>query len=169
MTDRNVVLTGFMGTGKTTVGRVLAELLDYEFADTDRIIEERHGPIPAIFAEHGEGVFRQYERDVADELAGRTGLVIATGGRLMLDAVNAEALGADGDVFCLVASIETILERVAPAGETSSRPMLGDDARAAIERLLAERAPSYASFLAVGTDGREPVDIAEEIAEAIGT
>ena len=85
----NVILTGFMGTGKTTVGRLLAERFDYEFVDTDRVIEQRHGPIPEIFRDHGEGEFRRLERDVADELSERDRLVISTGGRLMVDAVNA--------------------------------------------------------------------------------
>ncbi len=84
----NVVLTGFMATGKTTVGRLLAERLGYEFVDTDQLIEQRHGPIPAIFRESGEGEFRRLERSVADELAARRQLVISTGGRLLLDAVE---------------------------------------------------------------------------------
>jgi shikimate kinase len=168
MVERNVVLTGFMGTGKSTVGRVLAEQLGHGFADTDGIIEARYGPIPAIFAEHGEGTFRRYERDVAEELAGRRGLVIATGGRMMIDAVNAERLAATGDVFCLSATIDTILERVAPAGDAASRPMLaGDDVRGSVERLLAERAPVYAAFRVVDTDGRTPHDIAAEIAALV--
>lgn len=168
MADRNVVLTGFMGTGKTTVGRVLAELLGYQFVDTDRVIETQHGAIPAIFAEQGERAFRRYERDTAEELAARRGQVIATGGRMMIDAVNAEHLSATGDVFCLVASVDTIFERVAPDGDVGARPMLaGDDPRATVERLLAERAPAYAAFRAVDTDGREPADIAAEIAAAV--
>ena len=167
MADRNVVLTGFMGTGKTTVGRVLAARLGYEFVDTDDVIESRHGPIPTIFAERGEDAFRRYEREVAGELAARWGLVIATGGRMMIDAVNAECLGATGDVFCLVASIDTILERVA-AGGAASRPMLaGDDVRERVERLLAERAPGYATFRSIETDGREPADVAAEIATTV--
>ncbi len=60
--DANVVLTGFMGTGKTTVGRLLADRLGFEFVDTDQLIEQRHGPIPLIFREHGEGEFRRLER-----------------------------------------------------------------------------------------------------------
>lgn len=169
MADRNVVLTGFMGTGKTTIGRALAAQLGYEFVDTDDVIEARHGPIPAIFAEHGEGTFRRYEREVAEELAGRHGLVIATGGRMMIDAVNAEHLSGTGEVFCLVATIDTILDRVAPEGDAGPRPMLdGDDVRGTIERLLAERAPVYATFRAVETDGRAPDDIAAEIAALVG-
>ncbi len=164
MVDRNVVLTGFMGTGKTTVGRVVAERLGYEFADTDAVIEARHGPIPTIFAEHGERAFRRYERDVADELADRHGLVIATGGRMMVDAVNAQRLAATGDVFCLVATIDTILERVATGDGAESRPMLaGEDVRGRIEHLLAERAEAYGAFRSIDTDGRDPAAVANEI------
>lgn len=122
MATRNVVLTGFMGTGKTTIGRLLASRLGFEFVDTDAVIVERHGSIPAIFAERGEGAFRRMERDVADELAGRRGLVVATGGRMLVDAVNAERLGGTGDVFCLVASVDTILERVDADGAAAVRP-----------------------------------------------
>ncbi|MCY4663604.1 MAG: hypothetical protein OXC00_02945, partial [Acidimicrobiaceae bacterium] len=78
--QKNVVLTGFMGTGKTTVGRILAEHLGFDFVDTDAVIESRAGPIPEIFERAGEPGFRELERSVARELAGRTGLVIATGG-----------------------------------------------------------------------------------------
>ena len=66
----NLILTGFMGTGKTTVGRLLSDLLDMEFVDTDALIESRHGPIPGIFLELGEVGFRDLERDIAGELAG---------------------------------------------------------------------------------------------------
>ena len=167
MSDRNVVLTGFMGTGKTTVGRAVAELLGFEFVDTDDVIVERHGPIPAIFSELGEDAFRQFERDVAAELAGATRLVISTGGRLMVDRVNAEQLGATGDVVCLTASIDTILDRVSGDG-TDQRPMLaGCDTRERLERLLAERAPAYAAFSPVVTDDRDPVEVARAVIEVV--
>ena len=74
-TAGNIVLTGFMGTGKTTVGRLLAERLGFEFVDTDHMIEADHGPIPLIFAEQGEAAFRAIESAVAVELAGRGGHV----------------------------------------------------------------------------------------------
>jgi shikimate kinase len=168
MAERNVVLTGFMGTGKTTVGRVVAGRLGYEFIDTDAVIVERHGPIPAIFAEHGEGAFRQMEREVATELAGRTGLVIATGGRMLVDAVNAERLGATGDVFCLVASVDTILERVGGDGAAAARPLLaGDDAAARVGHLLSERDDAYRRFRQVDTDRRTPDEVAAEIIELV--
>ncbi len=86
--EQNLVLTGFMGTGKTTVGRMLAEKLGMEFVDTDELIESRHGPIPRIFADRGESEFRAIEQEVARELGERSGLVIATGGRMVLDDDN---------------------------------------------------------------------------------
>ena len=162
----NVVLTGFMGTGKTTIGRILATRLDYDFVDTDELIERRHGPIPQIFREHGEGEFRRLEREVAAELAERDRLVISTGGRLMLDAVNAAALGATGHVVCLTASVDTILTRVADDDSPVERPLLaGDEVRGTITRLLADRAEAYARFEQVDTEGRTPDEIADEIAD----
>lgn len=169
MSDRNVVLTGFMGTGKTTVGRALADRLGREFVDTDRLIEERYGPIPTIFAEHGEGAFRRYEREVASELADRRRLVIATGGRMMIDAANAQRLGATGDVVCLVASLDTILGRVDVDGAGATRPLLrGDDVRTRVADLLAERTEAYRAFLQVDTDGRTPDEVAVAIVEHLG-
>ena len=164
---RNIVLTGFMGTGKTTVGRLLADRLGHEFVDTDALIESRHGPIPAIFGEHGEGWFRRLERDLAAELSERRGLVIATGGRMMVEAGNADALGSTGTVVCLTATVATLVERLTP--ELSSRPMLaGHDPAARIAALLAERAPAYARFTPVATDGRSPSEIADEILAVVG-
>ncbi len=161
---RNVVLTGFMGTGKTTVGRLLADSLGYEFVDTDAVIEERHGPIPEIFRLHGEALFRTFEYEVAVDLGERDGLVVSTGGRLMLDPANAAVLGASGDVFCLVASVDSILTRVVTDDGVRSRPLLaGDGVRERIESLLAERADGYARFTQIDTDGRSPADIAVEI------
>jgi shikimate kinase len=162
----NIVLTGFMGTGKTTVGRAIADRLRMVFVDTDAVIEERHGPIPTIFAEHGEERFRELERDVARELSERPGLVVATGGRMMVDPANAEALGETGLVVCLTATVDTIYKRVRDGIE--SRPMLGgDDAKGRIAQLLAERQPSYERFVQVITDGRSIDDIVDEIV-AIG-
>lgn len=160
----NVVLTGFMGTGKSTVGRLLADRTGRTFVDTDAVIEERHGPIPEIFAEHGEAAFRRFEREVAAELAAREGLVIATGGRLLLDPENEAALTGTGRVFCLVASVDTILSRVAPDGSAPGRPLLaGADARERIAALLAGRAAGYARFEQVDTDGRSPAEVTDEL------
>jgi shikimate kinase len=164
---RNIVLTGFMGTGKTTVGRLLASRLGYELVDTDELIEDRRGPIPQIFLEYGEDEFRRLEREVATELAGRRGLVISTGGRLMVDPVNAETLGATGDVCCLTATVDTLAERLTAAG-AAARPMLaGHDLRSRLRELLDERAPAYDRFTQVTTDGRDPEQVAGAVVEAI--
>ena len=96
----NVILTGFMGTGKTTVGRLVAERIGYEFVDTDELIEAVHGPIRRLFVEQGETRFREIERGVAARVATRRGLVIATGGGMMIDKSNVAALAATGTVVC---------------------------------------------------------------------
>jgi shikimate kinase len=170
MFERNVVLTGFMGTGKTTVGRLLADHLGRDFVDTDLHIVERHGPIDAMFAEHGEGRFRQLERETAEELAEQTRLVIATGGRMMIDAANAEILGSTGHVICLVASLDTILERVDADRAGATRPMLaGDDVRHRVAELMAERAEAYARFDQIDTNGLTPEQIVSKIASRLGS
>ncbi len=156
--DRNIILTGFMGTGKTTIGRQLARRLRREFVDMDALIEERTGlSIPHIFREQGEAAFRALERALCQELAARRGLVIATGGGALIDAENRAVLGASGDIVCLRARADVILERV---GVGADRPKLdGDDRRSRIEALLAERAPVYDAFpLQLDTSDLSPDD-----------
>lgn len=162
--DRNIVLTGFMGTGKTTVGRLLARRLGREFVDTDRLIEDRHGPIPQIFANQGEQRFREIESELAAELAERSGLVVSTGGRMLVDDANAEILLSTGDVITLTAEADTVLWRVGGEHAAETRPMLaGADVRGRIVELLAERAAAYGRFRQVATDDRTPDEIATEI------
>ena len=167
--EKNIILTGFMGTGKTTVGQILAARLGYEFVDTDVLIEVRTGrSIPTIFAEDGEAAFRQLERVIAAELAVQHGLVIATGGRLMLDPANAAALGGTGRIFCLTATPELILARVLADEKAIERPLLqGPDPATRIRQLLAERAPLYAQFDQVDTTGLTAAEVAEEILRQI--
>lgn len=158
----NIVLTGFMGTGKSTVGRLLAERLGWPFVDTDALIEDRHGTIPAIFAEHGEARFRAIEREVAAELAGRRSTVVATGGRLLLDPVNEAALGATGVIVCLAATADELIARL--RGEVQLRPLLqGGDPAQRIRELLAERAGGYGRFPQVATDDRAPDEVADAV------
>jgi shikimate kinase len=160
----NVVLTGFMGTGKSTVGRALASALDFEFVDTDAIIVERHGSISQIFERGGEGAFRQLERDTAVELAGRTRCVIATGGRFMLDEHNATVLAPSSDVFALIAEPEEIARRVLKDG-IATRPLLADapDPLQRIREMVEQRRAGYAKFATVKTDGRAADEIVREI------
>ncbi len=164
----NIVLTGFMGTGKTTTGRLLAERLDRRFVDTDQIIEERHGSIASIFADSGEERFREIEREVAAELGATTGLVISTGGRMLLDPANERSLSANGVVVCLHAPAEVIVERVLSDAQGAVRPLLtGPDPAGAITTLVAERAEGYGRFAQVDTDGREPAEVADTIVERL--
>jgi shikimate kinase len=160
----NLVLTGFMATGKSTIGRLLADRLDLEFIDTDQIIEERHGPIPEIFETQGEDTFRAMERSLAGELGARTGLIIATGGRMLLDPKNLEALGRHGTIVCLVAGPDELLRRIRADGSLANRPLLADDdPEQRIAELLAERAPGYARFTQVATEGLAPEDVVSEV------
>lgn len=155
-----------MGTGKTSVGRELAVRLDMEFVDTDELIETRHGPIERIFAEQGEAAFRKLESAVARELSRRGGLVVATGGRMMLDHANATVLGARGQVFCLVASPDEIHRRVSADELRRERPLLNvADPRRQIAQLMAEREADYREFPQVPTDGRDVTSVAVEIIE----
>jgi len=158
----NIVLTGFMGTGKTTVGRLLAERLGMTFVDTDDLIEQRYGPIPGIFERSGEPGFRAAEAEVAADIAGSAGMVISTGGRLMLEPDNAARLGPSSRVFCLTAAAGEILRRV--IDEDRERPLLaGSDPDRRIAKLLDERADGYAAFEQVPTDGHDPSEIVDDI------
>ena len=164
--SRNIVLTGFMGTGKTTVGRLLADKLGYEFVDTDEVIEERHGTIAEIFRTRGEDAFRRIERELAAELAARDRLVIATGGRLMLDPQNVSSLSRNGRVFCLVATPDEIFDRVTHDTSATERPLLAvPDPRQRIVELLAERSPDYRRFAQLATDAVSTDAVAADLAE----
>ena len=159
----SVILTGFMGTGKTTVGRLLAARTGRTFVDTDEIIEQRAGKtIARIFAEDGADAFRRMEREIAKELAGRQGLVIGTGGRLMLDPQNEAALGPENVVMCLTAQPEEIVERL--DDDAVRRPLLEvAEPAARVKALLTERAAKYERFPQVSTSGRPPKEVVAEI------
>ncbi len=160
---QNIILTGFMGTGKSTVGRLLAARLGFEWIDTDDLIEVRHGPIPQIFAHQGEAVFRALERAVAIELANRSRLVISTGGRMMLDSTSAAALERSGVVFCLTAAPDHIFDRLSD-DQQADRPLLaGPDPHQRIVDLLWERRTGYGRFRQVATDGRTPDEVAATV------
>ncbi|MGH2538632.1 MAG: 3-dehydroquinate synthase [Candidatus Promineifilaceae bacterium] len=163
MAAKSIILTGFMGTGKTTVGRLLAAESGRAFMDSDEWIVERAGKSVAdIFAQDGEAAFRAWEAQAARALGDRPGLVVATGGRLMLDPANALRLGRDALVICLTAEPATSLARL--AGDARRRPLLaGADAPERIGRLLAEREAAYRRYPQVGSDGRSPEQVAAEV------
>ena len=127
------------------MGAALAAVLGRRFVETDAVIVERYGPIPAIFAEHGEAAFRTYERELADELADETSLVVSTGGGMLIDPAIAERFESSGRVFCLTASPATTIARVRADGIVD-RPLLDTaDPEARVAELLAERSEAYAS------------------------
>ncbi len=160
---RNLSLVGFMGTGKSTVGQQVAALLQFQFLDTDVLIEERAGKtIPAIFAENGEPTFRQLERDIVTQLEEKSSIVIATGGGLACNPDNLASLKKHSLVVCLWAAPETIWRRVR---NQTHRPLLQDpDPQAKINRLLTEREPHYRNAdVLVSTEFRSAREVAHQI------
>jgi 3-dehydroquinate synthase len=168
-----VVLAGFMGVGKTDVGRALAAILGVEFIDTDALIEQAAGKtIAQIFETEGEGRFRQLERGVCRGLSPAGGAVIATGGGMVVDDDNFQRLSALGTMVLLTAGVDAIVERLRGSG---SRPLLpeagdsGDDLRTRVESLLEERKPAYRRIkFRFNTTGRPPDETAAEIASLLG-
>jgi len=156
----NVVLIGFMGTGKTAVGRMIAARLGCPFIDTDTLIEERAGrSIPRIFTDEGEEAFRRLEAGVVAEVGERDGVVIATGGGVVLRPENMANLRRAGVIVALNAEPAAILARV---GEGAGRPLLGEDPEARVRRLLAERTPLYRDAdLVVDTSALSLEEVAE--------
>lgn len=161
MNRQNIVLTGFMGTGKTSVGRALAQMLDRVFVDMDTWLAEREGmSIAQLFAEKGEAFFRAQESALCRELAAGENLVIATGGGALVNETNRNAF-ANAHVICLDASVDEILRRLDGNDE---RPLLQGDRRAQIEKLLDARRAAYAQIpLHLETDGQTPEQIARAL------
>ena len=154
----NLVLIGMPSSGKTTVGRLLAERLGSEFVDTDELIIERiKMPIKDFFSAYGEEKFRLVESEVINSLAGRNGLVIATGGGAVLREENISALKYNGKIIFLDRSLDKLVT-------TDSRPLSSD--RASLERLYSLRYPIYhcVSDLQIPGDGT-PIEVANNILE----
>ncbi|MCU0510947.1 MAG: shikimate kinase [Anaerolineae bacterium] len=154
---RNLILTGFMGTGKSAVGQRLAARLERPFLDMDTVIEHRTGlTIPRIFAEASEPFFRAMERGLCCELALQTQLVIATGGGALIDPFNYAALAKTGVIICLTADEASIEARLR---ESDARPLAGR-----WRELLAERQAVYAAMPHQVATGAKTIDqVVEEI------
>lgn len=161
----NVVLIGYRGTGKSTVGKILAARLGRMLLSTDaEIVKSAGQSIPEIVEQNGWEYFRNLEAKVCRELADRTGLVVDTGGGAILRSRNVEVLKEAGRLFWLTASVETIVERI---GQDSQRPSLTgvksflDE----IQDVLRERAPKYqaAADYVIVTDGKSVTQVADEI------
>ncbi|MGE5247359.1 MAG: shikimate kinase [Verrucomicrobiota bacterium] len=162
-----VVLVGFMGSGKSSVGRALARMLDAEFVDLDAWIEKAAGrSIPALFAEEGEPAFREREKAALREVLAVKGRIVATGGGAFLDEGNRQLLKSYAPVVHLEAGVRTILGRVS---RETHRPLLGEgDREKTVSDLLSRRLEGYrqADF-AVPTDGRTVAEVAARIVELL--
>jgi shikimate kinase len=159
----NLALVGFMGTGKTSAGRLVAEILHFEFLDTDELIQAKTGrTIADIFANNGEPAFRALERDVVGDLAGRTKTVISTGGGLPVNAENLASLKNHALIVWLCASPDRIWERVR---NQTHRPLLHDpDPQQKIRELLKQREPFYRQAdVYINTDLRSAREVAQQI------
>ena len=160
----NLFLVGPMGAGKSTIGRLLAQELQLEFVDSDKVIEERAGAdIPWIFDVEGEPGFRKRESAVIDELTQHTDVVLATGGGAILSADNRRHLQSRGTVVYLFTSLEQQVERTA---KDRNRPLLQtEDPAQILAELMQVRDPLYrdSSDLLVQTDGRRPKSVARDI------
>jgi len=159
----NIALIGFMGTGKSTVGRLLAEQLQFAFLDTDALIEERTGrKITEIFATSGEQMFRDLEAQLVRDLETRKNTVISTGGGLPVNPHNLASLKQHSLVVCLWARPESIYERVR---DQTHRPLLNEtDPLARIRSLLAIREPHYKQAdILINSDLRSAREVTQQI------
>ncbi|MCU0495872.1 MAG: shikimate kinase [Anaerolineae bacterium] len=157
MSKQNLALTGFMGTGKTTIGARIAEKTGSRFIDTDQEIMRLTGrTIPEIFRQDGEAAFRNWEKQVIRSLSDQTGLVIATGGGAILDPENRERLLRGHLVVCLYADPAVIEQRI---GQDGSRPLAqGWRDRLAQRQAIYDQLPYQ-----IDTSSKTPDEIAEEV------
>jgi shikimate kinase len=157
-----------MGSGKSTIGRLLAQELSLEFIDVDKVIEDRAGAnIPWIFDVEGESGFRDREENVMDELTQLDNIVLATGGGAILRDSNRRHLRARGHVVYLKTSVDHQLERTA---KDKNRPLLqAENPRAILERLLEIREPLYLECcdVLVKTDRRHPKGVVSDIVRQV--
>lgn len=161
---KNIVLTGFMGTGKTTVGKLIAKTLNRSFFDTDAMIEKQlESSISEIFKKAGEKAFREYETQVVSILSNVEDSVISCGGGLVLNQNNITSLRNNGVIINLYASAQHILNRI---GEDDNRPIIKKMLHPfdEIKKLLIQRKAAYANCdLAIDTEGLTPEQVADKI------
>jgi len=164
---KNIILTGFMGSGKTAVGRELSRLLDMKLIDVDTEVEKsKKITINEIFKQVGEPRFREIETEMIRKLSESKNAIISTGGGAVLKQGNMDILRKNGVIVCLTASPETILQRTS---NNNDRPLLQvENPIERINELLNFREPFYqkADFM-IDTEGKNPLQIAVEIIEKV--
>ena len=160
---KNIILIGFMGTGKSVIGKKLAQRLKMSFIDTDNLIEEKiELTIPQIFSKFGESYFSKLEKSVIQEVVKRENTVISAGGGAVLDVENRENFKSNGYVICLSASPEMIIKRM---NKANYRPLLkGDDLKQKVEDLLFSRSSFYAQAdYTIDTSNLNPKEVVKKI------
>ena len=166
----NITIIGFMGTGKTTIGKRLADIMKRDFIDLDELIENQTGkPISMIF-EEGEKKFRQLEREKIKSLEKKKNCVISCGGGIILNEENMEILQQNSDIILLEASKETIFKHIISDGK-EKRPLLNkEDPLNEIEKILRFRKPLYDKFASfqIIIDHKSINEIVNEIIETLG-
>lgn len=162
----NISLIGMMGSGKTTVGKLLSEQLNLKFVDTDELIVQKEGcSINEIFASKGEGYFRELETKVLKSVLNSDNQVVSTGGGIIKSELNMELIKTKSKSFYLKADAESLFERVK---NDSSRPLLKDCTKEKIDTLLSQRVLQYekADYI-INTVNKVPENIIEEVIEKL--
>ncbi|HKK19333.1 MAG TPA: shikimate kinase [Opitutales bacterium] len=165
----NLYIVGFMGVGKSAIGRKVARALRYKFIDSDHEIESREGAkIADIFATQGEPAFRRMEREFVETGHPEGGCVVSCGGGLVVQEGMSERLKSKGVVVCLFASPDSIIERT---GRNSNRPLLNvENPQERVRELLAEREPAYMNAGAcITTDGRSMSEVVKHVVRTYKT
>ena len=155
-----------MGTGKTTIGRLVATRLNREFIDTDEYLEHRFGPAKELLDQpDGDRVFRNAEESIAAELALERDLVISTGGRFFMNQKNIDTLQKDARIICLTANTEELVSRLSTATTDTYRPRFAKANNKAelIDWLIQQSEPCYQQFFKIETTGRS----VEEVTQAV--
>lgn len=164
---KNIVLTGFMGTGKTSIATELSSMIGLQIVDMDTEIEKEQGiTINEIFSQFGEPRFRDIETEMAQKVGRMNGKIISTGGGVVLRRENIDLLRENGFIVCLTASPQTVLKRTSSSDE---RPLLKvEDPLKKIQELLDHRMPFYKNAdVMIDTENKTPRQVAEEIIERL--
>jgi shikimate kinase len=165
-TTKNIVLTGPPGSGKTTVGRMVADAMKLEFVDMDLELERKYGcSVSDYFAEHGEAAFRKIESILCGSLSKKRGLVIATGGGVLLDPQNRSLLESTGTLVNLHASVETLVARL---NNSNERPLLNGDLENKLSQLLENRRDIYSAVkIQINVEGLCSSDVSRQVTKEI--